>query len=220
MSQSIIPNLSLAETFAPFLDALIAGDRYTCTRITDLEMEKATPVLSLYADLYQPALYRIGELWSANRVSVATEHMATSITEGLLNRIYPHLISPTRNGRKAVLATLEDELHQVGAKMAADVFEMHGWDSVFPGAGRPSGELLQLVQNERPDLVGLSFSIFFHLDTLERTLGSLRAEYPDLPIIVGGQGLRLGGEEVVAAFPGVSCVHSLDELTMLIAGYG
>jgi methanogenic corrinoid protein MtbC1 len=210
----------LAENFAPFLDALIAGDRHTCTRITDREMEKATPVISLYADLYQPALYRIGELWSANRVSVATEHMATAITEGLLNRIYPHLISPRRNGRKAVLATLEDELHQVGVKMAADVFEMHAWDSVLPGAGRPSGELLQLVQNERPDLVGLSFSIFFHLDTLERMLGSLRAEYPDLPIIVGGQGLRLGGEEVVAAFPGVSCVHSLDELKMLIAGYG
>lgn len=196
----------------PFLSALMEGDRETCCRMTDSFLEMQVPILRLYQGLFQPALYRIGELWSANRISVAVEHMATAITEGLLNRVYPSLINPRRCGRKAVLATVEKELHQVGVKMAADVFEMHGWDTVFPGADLPCEELLRIIERERPDMLGISFSVFFHLDTLERMLVQIRREHPELPILIGGQGVVSGDCEVASGFEGVQCITSLEAL--------
>jgi hypothetical protein len=48
-------------------------------------------VKSLYKDLFQKSLYRVGEVWEFNRISVAREHLATAITEGFLNLIYPML---------------------------------------------------------------------------------------------------------------------------------
>lgn len=200
------------EALSPFVLALVKGDKEVCTVLVDQVLEAETSILTVYQALFQPALSRVGELWAANRISVATEHMATSIVEGLMNRLYPRIINLERCGRKAVLATVEGELHQVGIKMAADVFEMHGWDTVFPGADISTPELLGLLKEERPDLLGLSFSIFSHLDRLERILARVRATYPELPILVGGQGLDWGGEEVVGRVSETACVRTLDEL--------
>ena len=37
-------------------------------------------VADVYGRLLQPAPYRVGELWQANQISVAREHLATAIT--------------------------------------------------------------------------------------------------------------------------------------------
>jgi methanogenic corrinoid protein MtbC1 len=113
---------------------------------------------------------------------------------------------------------VEDELHQVGLKMAADIFEMRGWDSLLARTGCSTAELSHLIDREQPDMLGLSFSVYFHLDTLERMLTALRSYYPDLPILVGGQGLRMGGDEVKGRFSDVTCVQGLEQLDALLAG--
>ncbi|MEW8692880.1 MAG: cobalamin-dependent protein [Candidatus Thiodiazotropha endolucinida] len=207
---------SLSESLDSFLVCLIKGDREMCSFITEEVLRNGTPIPALYQGLFQPALYRVGELWAENRISVATEHMATAITEGLLNQVYPRLINRHRSGRKAMLATVEEELHQVGAKMAADVFEMHGWDGLFLGSGRSTYELLSALKEEQPDILGLSFSVYDHLDSLTNMITRVRSDYPDLPILIGGQGLNQGGEELEEAFSKVTCVRNLDELDAVI----
>ena len=207
---------SPSDQFDRFLGSLIHGDASGCALVTEHKLDNQVSILDLYQGLFQPALYRIGDLWAANRLSVATEHMATAITEGLMNRLYPRLVNRNRCGLKVVMAPVEGELHQVGAKMAADVFEMHGWDCLFLGGGQTTERLLSELKDVKPDMLGLSFSVFYHMDILQRMLTRIRAEYSDLPILVGGQGLSLGGTELEEAFK-VTCVRNLDELDALLA---
>nr|WP_093190243.1 cobalamin-dependent protein [Thiocapsa sp. KS1] len=199
-----------------YLQALIAGDGTTCVHVVDKALAAGIPVPRVYEGLMKPALYRIGELWARNQVSVACEHLATTITEGLLNRVYPRIVHARRCGRLAVLATVEDELHQVGLKMVGDLFEMHGWDARLLSAGVPLDRLLDAIERERPDAVGLSFSVDLHVDGLERMLRGVRAAYPELPILIGGQSLTHGGHERLDAYPGVTCIASLDDLSRLL----
>ncbi|MFB1485707.1 MULTISPECIES: B12-binding domain-containing protein [unclassified Thiocapsa] len=199
-----------------YLQALIAGDSTTCANVVDTLLAAGIPVPLIYEGLMKPALYRIGELWVRNQVSVACEYLATTITEGLLNRVYPTIVQARRCGRKVVLATVEDELHQVGLKMVADLFEMHGWDTRLVIAGAPVDRLLDTIERERPDAVGLSFSVDFHVDGLEGMLRRIRAVYPELPILIGGQGLAHGGHAGLDADAGVICIASLDDLSRLL----
>lgn len=68
-----------------FLDSLVRGNRRDChQRVTRL-LESDIALNDLYFHLYQPAMYDISKLWEQNRISVATEHVATAITDGLLN---------------------------------------------------------------------------------------------------------------------------------------
>ena len=210
---------TLSALFPEFLGALLRGDRRRCESLTGDALAAPVPILTLYQRLYQRALYRVGEEWAANRISVGTEHLATAIVEGLLNQLYPNICTPQRTGRRIVVGSVEGELHQVGAKMVCDTFEMHGWEALYLGADTPTAELLRTVRELRPDVVGLSLSVYQHLGALETAIGLIRAEFPDLPLLIGGQGLREIGPSLTTD-PGVHYVADLDALGRFIAGLG
>jgi methanogenic corrinoid protein MtbC1 len=191
---------------------LVQGDRDGARAIFDAALAQEPSIPSVYQGLFQPALYRVGELWESGQITVATEHMATAITEELMNAVYQRLINPVRSGHKVIIATVEEEEHQVGAKMASDLFEMHGWDAIFPGAGITTSELLALIGREQPAMLGLSFSIAAHSATLLSMLQRIRERYPRLPILVGGQGLRWTDTAAWSDLDNVVCIASLDAL--------
>jgi methanogenic corrinoid protein MtbC1 len=86
-----------------------------------------------------------------------------------------------------VLTCVENEEHQVGIKMVADVFEMNGWESFFIGTGIPTNELIRYIHEVKPDLLAISLSVYFNYTNLLKLLKTLRTEFHTLQFIVGGQ---------------------------------
>jgi MerR family transcriptional regulator, light-induced transcriptional regulator len=80
-----------------------------------------------------------------------------------------------------------NELHQVGIKMVADIFEMKGWESYFLGAGIPVKELVKFIRETKPDLLAISLSIYFNFTSLIGMVKTIKREFPELQIIIGGQ---------------------------------
>jgi len=202
------------EAYAHYLDALLAGDRQQCRAVFESWLAAGTELRVLYQELVQRSLYDVGARWEQGRVSVATEHLATAITESLLNLVYPLLFSRPRVGKSAVVTCTAGEYHQIGAKMVADLFEFHGWRGYFLGANTPPPDLLDLIRQKRPDVVSLSLTVFFNLDSLLQTMAAIRAEFPTVPILVGGQAFRWGGRERTEQITGVRCLTSLSELEL------
>ena len=207
------------DAYPDFLSALLAGNRHHCAALAQHSLTAGVPVSDLYQQWFQRALYRIGELWECNQVSVATEHLATSIIESLLNQVYPQIIAPRRVGKSIVISSVEGELHQVGGKMVCDIFEMHGWDTYYLGADTPTRDLLRLLREQRPNLVGLSLSLYFHIGVLQNTVGAIRTEFPDLPILIGGQGMRHIGSTLIPD-RAVYYLAGLNEINRFLAAQG
>jgi methanogenic corrinoid protein MtbC1 len=199
-----------------YLAALLAGNKGECGGIVTKLLEGGIPIRALYRELFQRAMYQVGDLWEHNRISVAKEHLATSVTEFLLTLVYPRLFAVEHCGRKAVVACVANEYHQLGAKMVADIFELNGWDGYFLGANTPVTDLVALLEEEQPDFLALSLSVYFNLPTLLDTLKIVRESFADLNILVGGQAFRWGGAASVANFPRVTCLESIDELELLL----
>jgi len=199
-----------------FLSSLISGNRKDCSKIAIEKLLSDPSVINLYEELLKPALYSVGKLWENNKISVATEHLATFISEAILNESYDQVISDIRIGKKVVVACVEKEYHQVGIKMVANVFENNGWDALFLGANVPVTELIIFIKSENPDMLALSLSIYFHLPTLEEMLKLIRLEFPELPVIVGGQAFMHGGREVAEKFVNVKFIGDLHELDYFI----
>ena len=199
-----------------YFSYLIKGEKNRCKQIVEELSLKNTAVERIYTDLFQRSLYQVGEYWELNRISVATEHMATAITENMMIQLQPRLFTTERTGKKAVVACVANEYHQVGAKMIADVFEMNGWDGYFIGANTPTEELIRFLETQQPDMIGLSLSLYFNLQELKTALEQIRNKFPDTPVVVGGQAFRWGGTEIIQQFNNVEYLSGIDALQELI----
>ncbi|MFO7840391.1 MAG: cobalamin-dependent protein [Desulfosalsimonadaceae bacterium] len=202
------------ELYSRYLDLLLKGDRAECTRIVQDLLDKGIEIHVLYQDLFRESLYRVGELWEHNRITVAREHLATAITEGLLNLVYPRLFKKESRvqAKKAVISCAANEYHQIGGKMVADVFEMQGWDAHFLGANTPVADMLAHIQEVKPDLVGLSLAVSFNVPHLQSSIEQIRANFRDLDLLVGGQAFRREGTEFLNQYTATHYIRSLKRL--------
>jgi methanogenic corrinoid protein MtbC1 len=171
-----------------FLAALVAGAR---REALDVVVEEAlwddVPVRSLYLDVVQSSLYEIGRLWQRKRISVAQGHAAAEIVRVALAQLRPHLPSVPSNGRHVVVACVEGELHDLGARITADFLEAAGFEVQFLGANVPTAALVELVRRRPPDLLALSVSATSNLAALRHAVAAVRGASAQVPLAVGGQ---------------------------------
>ena len=171
-----------------FEAALVRGDQKTTVEIFREGARQSQGFLDAELHLVQPTLYRIGRGWQDNRISIAQEHLATAMVHGLLAREFASAGSAPPNDRSVVLAGVEGNHHVVGLRIVADAFELAGWDVRFLGANTPTRSLVQLVREERPNLVGLSASMPQHLRSAREAIACLRSELGDArpAVMLGG----------------------------------
>ena len=201
-----------------YLSALLAGRRSECHDIVHKLLAAPINIKELYGKLFQRSMYQVGELWENNRITVANEHLATSITESLLNLAYPSIFATERIGKKAVISCSANEFHQVGGKMVADILELNGWDGYFLGANTPPEDMLQYLQEVKPDLVGLSLSILSNIANLQRCIDVVKTDFPNMDLLIGGQAFRWGGTDTIKRYSGTEYIPSLVELEKQIKG--
>lgn len=195
-----------------FFDAITKGNRKLGAEIAKKHGNSNEEIKFLYEEIIKSSLYRVGELWEHNLLSVATEHLATSVSESIMNELFENVISETRIEKTVVLGCIEGEQHQVGLKMVADVFEMHGWDSILLGADVPIQDLHSFLEQTNPDLLAITLSIYWHLPKLQKLIKDLQQKLPNLQIVVGGQAFRHGGKSEIEPFKNVNFIENLEEL--------
>ncbi len=178
----------LAHLRRRFLSAQLAGRRDEGLRIIlDDGLGQGVDVADLQLRVIQASQREIGRLWQENRCSIAREHVATAISQLALAHLYQHLPRAPRTGKRVLLACVEGELHELGARIASDFLEMAGFDVQFAGANTPADSLIALARAARPDLLALSISLTFNMPALRRTIARAREELgPAFPIAVGG----------------------------------
>lgn len=208
------------DVYQRYVAALVSGDRRTCTAIVGNLQNDGTELKDIFVNLFQRSLYDIGNLWEHHLISVAVEHLASAITERLITQVEPAVLLQPHQDLTAIIACVSDEFHQLGGRMVADIFEIHGWRSHFLGANTPSGDLISMIGQKRPDLVALSLSMYFNLPSLLLTLSEITDKYPQIPVLVGGQAFRWGGTDALSRYQTVRYVTSLDDLEEVLESYG
>ncbi|MBI9042258.1 cobalamin-dependent protein [Lutibacter sp.] len=163
-------------------------------------LKKDVSIKIIYEDLLKVSLYEVGKLWEYNKISVASEHLASAIVEAILNDNYLNIISEKRVNKNVLLSCVEKEFHQIGVKMIGDIFEMNGWTSYFLGSNTPTKDVLLFSKTIPIDIIAISLSIYSHLPELTKLIEKFRLEFPETPILVGGQAFRHGGEKTLLKY--------------------
>jgi methanogenic corrinoid protein MtbC1 len=182
---------SLAERY---VERLLAFDRNGALSLISRALEHGTPIRELYLQVIQSAQHEIGRLWQLNLIPVAHEHYCTAVSQLALAQLYPRMMHGP-GGPRVVATCVSEELHELGARMVADFFELDGWDTTYVGANAPAHDLPGLLRERRASLLAISATMSSHVHAVLATIQQVRSA-PDLrhlKILVGGRPFMVEG---------------------------
>lgn len=172
-----------------FVEAQLAGDGETATKLVVDAVARGVAVIDLQARVIRAAQAEIGRLWQANRVTVAQEHLATGISQLAMARLLERAKPTKRNGRVIALACVEGEHHDFPSRLVADFLEHGGYKVRYYGTNLPTDDLVEMLVRNTPDLVALSVTMTFNIGALRDAVARIKARIPALPIMIGGHAL-------------------------------
>ena len=181
----------LADLSRRFGKALQAGDPKVAGTIATEAADAGIRVERIHSQVIGPAMEKVGDLWQHDELSVAGEHLATAISQGVLAQLFPRLLNerPASQGR-VLLAAVEGEQHVLGLKMIADSLEGNGYDVRYLGPDVPTDALLDACRVHRPDVLGLTVSMWLNVPTMIQEIEAVgHLEHPPR-LMVGGRAVR------------------------------
>lgn len=176
-----------------YLAAILDGNRQAALNVVDQALRDGHSHTDIYIDVFGAALYRIGRLWELNQVSVAQEHIATSITQYAIAAIYPRMVPAAVHRGTMVVTGVSGELHQIGANLVADAMEANGWVVRFLGTDLPHSSILSAVEEISAGVLCISTTIVANLPAVSALLQFVRAELQGRApkVFLGGGAYRL-----------------------------
>ncbi|MBV6682174.1 cobalamin-dependent protein [Bacillus sp. JRC01] len=169
-----------------FTKSILQGDVHSLLELHSSAIESKMDHLSFYEKVVKPSMYRIGEMWEKNQITVADEHLATATLKYLLS----YLMNEHKAGKdqpKAILFCIEGEQHSLGLELANEIFKEQKWNTRFLGANVPIKDAVTFIEAWQPQMVGISIGMTTELGRLKTCIESIRKVNEKINIVVGGR---------------------------------
>ncbi len=211
LSNPELEQLGIATAAAPrdrleeILAALDALDGAEAQRLLALQLS-ALGVVSFAREVAMPLVREIGERWVAQRMRIASEHLATAVLRSMLGSALQPSATALR-GARIVFATLAGERHELGLLMAALSSTGAGANPLYLGPEVPVADLLHAVSRSGAAVLALSI-VAVPASAVAGPLAALRAGLPaDVNLWVGG-----AGASALTLPAGVEHIQSFEQL--------
>ena len=201
--------VELAKAREKMLTALIEGNQLEATQLVDSAIVDRWEPSSVYVNVIGHCMAEIGARWRSGRLLISTEHRATQIALRLISRAQSSYVNSRRVGLRAIVTSVEGDTHLIGGLTFADLLRVEGWEVDFLGADSPTDSIVEIVQRESPDLVGLSVTIEDYLPNAIETLAAIK-ELPNPPVVVIGGVVLLENPVVEADFSSINAVEAVE----------
>lgn len=170
-----------------YLEKVLAGNiadaisTVTAAALNGLGAEAA------YTDVLLPAQREVGRLWHAGQIGIAEEHMVTAATQRVMAVVADRAPRQAPNGRTVVVAAVSGNVHDIGLRAAADIYQLAGWRVIFVGSDVPLMEIPSTLTFFAADLLMLGATLATHVARVEQAVQSIRnrCERP-VKVLVGG----------------------------------
>ncbi len=147
-----------------------------------------TSVKDVYFHVITPVMHELGRLWHLNKITIGLEHYCTAVAQMVMAQLFPLLFDGSVKKKRLVSACVAGELHEIGARMVSDLFELNGWDTVFLGADVPVDSVVDMVIQHEAGILAISTTLGANLSAVSKLIAAVRAHprCASVKILVGG----------------------------------
>lgn len=159
-----------------FVERALSADKADLFQFLSYLYQHRIQLWEVFDHILAPAMYDIGERWARGEIDISHEHRASYETLDSLAKLQAQIRIKTRVPYSVVCACPEEELHEIGLRFAAYIFESEGWRAHYLGARIPFESILAAVQELKPTVLCLSVTVPHNLAHVKGKLAELYAE--------------------------------------------
>jgi methanogenic corrinoid protein MtbC1 len=169
------------------------GNLMECLGILRAGLASKPDLIALFHEVVFPVLTSIGDDWASGELSIDAEHLATHTIRDAIIRLQSSVHMDPFNGRTALLACYEGQLHDIVLSCASIYLQSRGWRVFNLGQSTPAESIVRAITSHKPQLVIVSV---FQLDQERKFLIAMNKKIAPAShrlgakLVVGGPQLR------------------------------
>ena len=166
---------------------LTDGDINRCVQIYG-DYVKIFNSADFFDKILKPVMAQIGDEWANNKISIATEHVASNVAQTLV-KIIMDKETTSGNKKKILLCVPVGEEHHLGCDVIETFLTGKGYKVFNMATSIPSDSILYFIEHNNPDIVMVSITLGDNLKAGQRLIKKIKDNF-DVPILVGGYALE------------------------------
>ena len=167
--------------------AVISGKRKDAKVLTTALLEEGVSPEVLLEKALIPAMAVVGDRFKRNEVFVPEMLVSARAMKESMKLVEPKLIEAgIKPEFKAVIGTVEGDLHDIGKNLVATMWKGAGFDVIDLGVNVTPAAFVQAVEEHSPDIVGLSALLTTTMPAMKDTVSAVRATSKATKIGMGG----------------------------------
>jgi 5-methyltetrahydrofolate--homocysteine methyltransferase len=132
----------------------------------------------------------VGRLFNDNQLIVAEVLQSAEVMKAAVAFLEPYMEKKEDHTKgKVLLATVKGDVHDIGKNLVDIILSNNGFQVVDLGIKVTPQQLIEFVQQEKPDIIGLSGLLVKSAQQMVVTAQDLRQSGISIPILVGGAAL-------------------------------
>jgi 5-methyltetrahydrofolate--homocysteine methyltransferase len=170
-------------------EAVLNGDANTAGAETKNALENGVPAADILHKACVPAMTKVGELFEAGEKFVPEMLISARAMQAAMEVLKPQLVDAgIESAGKVVIGTVAGDLHDIGKNLVAMMLEGAGFEIVDLGTDVSTDQFVEAVQQNDPDIVGMSALLTTTMTSIGTTIdGLVQAGVRDkVKVLIGG----------------------------------
>ncbi|WP_449622353.1 methionine synthase [Robertmurraya sp. Marseille-Q9965] len=187
-AKSSIPDMTLEERLAYYV---VEGTKEGLIPDLNLALETFPTPLEIINGPLMDGMKEVGRLFNNNELIVAEVLQSAEVMKAAVSHLEPFMEkSDTSSSKgKIVLATVKGDVHDIGKNLVDIILSNNGYEVIDLGIKVTPTTLIEAVNKEKPDMIGLSGLLVKSAQQMVLTAHDLKQAGIDIPILVGGAAL-------------------------------
>ena len=163
------------------------GDIRSSLKIFE-DYERLFNAADFFDKILRQVMYKIGDDWANSRISIATEHVASNVAQGLVKIIMDR--NQGESSKKKVLICIpQGEEHRLGCDVLETYLSSKGFKVYNLANGAPNESIVSFIETSKPDVIFVSITLDDNIKPGQRLVKKISDSF-DIPIFVGGFALE------------------------------
>lgn len=152
------------------------------------DFENLFSAADFFDKILRPVMHTIGDNWANNKISIATEHVASNVAQGLVKIIMDRNQGES-NKKKVLICVPQGEEHRLGCDVLETYLSSKGFKVYNLANSAPNESILSFIETSKPDVVFVSITLEDNIKPGQRLVKKISESY-DTPVFVGGFALE------------------------------